>query len=96
MNDLIRELATGQLKSNLRSLLMMVVVWALLSALLADGWWHGLINIVGFLLTIFVMVAIERTLVVLGKPGWLAFPIALLLWGLAAIGLRSVILSVLA
>lgn len=91
-----RRFVGAQLRGSVVLLFVLAGVWGLLNAILPDGWWQGVLNITALVLTAGMAAYVKRILAVLGNPGWLAWLIAMFLWGLAVIGLRSVVLSVLA
>lgn len=93
--QLHRGLVVGQLRGSVVLLFVLAAVWGLLNAILPDGWWQAALNIAALLLTAGTAAYVKRILAVLGNPGWLAWLIAMFLWGLAVIGLRSVVLSLL-
>jgi hypothetical protein len=66
----------------------------MLSFALPDGWWHLVINIFGFLLTIFWAWSMKTPLALL-TTGWLAWIISILIWLVMFLGLRTIELTAL-
>ena len=91
----LRALVVTGLRRQVIILFVLAAVWAVLNMVLPDGGWQLVPNIGVLILTFFGAMLIKESLGALGNPGWLAWLIAMFLWGLAVIGLRSVVLSLL-
>lgn len=77
-------------------LAVLATIWSILSFFVPDGWWHVVINIGAFLVTARFGVDIKTQLVAFwGQPWWLAWMIAMVIWVVAVIGVRSIELAIL-
>ena len=70
-------------------------IWSLASFFIPDGWWHIILNIGMLVLTAQVGVGIKNSLA-LALPKWVCWVVSLIIWGIAALALRSVELSIFA
>ena len=76
------------------SLVVIVTIWSVLSFVLADGWWHQVINIFSILLVLFCLWVLAQGLTELNKKGPLAW-ILLMVTMLGLLVLRAIELNVL-
>lgn len=73
--------------------LIQVLIWTVLIRFLPSGWWIIGINILGFLITaIFIGMGSWQVLKVY-MPSSIAFFIALTIWAIIVIGIRSILLN---
>ena len=68
--------------------------WTLLSYFLPSGWWLVVVNIGSLLVTMAIAASLKLQLALL-LPNWLAWLGSFLLWGIAALGVRTVELNIL-
>ena len=94
-SDFIRAYLARGVRNHVIALVVLAASWGLLSFALPDGWWHPPINIVAFLMSSGIGVSVKRVLALLGNPGWLAWLLAVVIWGFAIVGVRSAELSIL-
>ena len=92
---MLRRLFEEELVSSVILLAVLALIWGLLSFFLPDGWWHLVINIGAFLVTLAVASSMKRTLGILGVPGWLAFLGAIVIWVLVVGVGRSIEMGIL-
>lgn len=95
MNEFAKKMLGRSLWGLLFVGLIIVVVWSLLTHFLPSGWWITLINVLGFLLTALIIgVGTWQTLKLVISSG-IAFLIAVAIWAVMVIGLRTLILALL-
>ena len=70
-------------------------IWGALSFFLPEGWWHLVINISFFLLAAAGGVEIKNWLTAYGKPSWVGYVGGLLVFFLAVIVWRSILMGIL-
>ncbi|MDA0797978.1 MAG: hypothetical protein O2884_04795, partial [Chloroflexi bacterium] len=95
ISEIMKAIAKIQLRNAVTVLAVWAGIWGLLSGLLPQGWWHLPINLIGFLVSLTGAVSIRGSLQTIGNPGWLAFGIALVIWFVLVVILRSLILELL-
>ncbi len=89
-SDFLRGFLKGQLLSTVIFLAVSALIWGALSSFLPNGWWHAVINIGAFLITLAGASAIKTTLTMLSAPGWLSFLGAIVVWFVVVVVLRSI------
>jgi hypothetical protein len=92
---MLRQMMVRALVNGTIFLFLQAMIWGLLSFFLPDGWWHILVNIPAFLLTLATAATIKSALAIMGVPGWLAFPGAIVLWFIVVLVARSIELEIL-
>jgi hypothetical protein len=90
----LRALWLTEIRNIIIGLVVITIIWSTLSFVLPDGWWHLVINIVGFLLTGFWAWSMKSPLALLTR-GWLAWTISILIWLVMFLGLRTIALTTL-
>jgi hypothetical protein len=89
-----RALWLAEIRNIIIGLVVIVIIWSILSFALPDGWWHLVMNIVGFLVTGFWAWSMKSPLARL-TTGWFAWIIAILVWLVMFVGLRTIELTAL-
>lgn len=75
--------------------LIFIIVWAVLLRFLPDGWWIMAINIIGFLLSLFIIGMGSWQTLKAFMPSILAFILGVVIWFIMAVVIRSFILDLL-
>lgn len=91
-----RRLFGGAIRNAVIMLSVMAIIWGALSFALPDGWWHFVIDLGAFLVTVGIATFVILTsLKGLGNPGWLAWVITGVIWFATVPLVRSVEMAVL-